>query len=90
MPAEQTGQETPNVQRCARPGIWLNQIPIQLFANDIADILERVTPVFEIMRMAAKTEREIAELLSNILDERLQNLGVFVQHLSAHNDLREG
>jgi hypothetical protein len=26
-PAEQTGQETPNVQRCARPGIWLNQIP---------------------------------------------------------------
>jgi hypothetical protein len=63
---------------------------VPVFAIYIADILERVTPVFEIMRMAAKTEREIAELLSNILDERLQNLGVFVQYLSAHNDLREG
>ncbi|MFO7622998.1 MAG: hypothetical protein R6V73_01505 [Anaerolineales bacterium] len=90
MPAEQTGQETPNVQLCARPGIWLNRIPIQLFATDITDILVRVTPFFEIMRMAAKTEREIEELLSNILEEWLQNLGVFVQHLSAHNDLREG
>jgi hypothetical protein len=42
------------------------------------------------MRMAAKTEPEITELFSNILEERLQNLGVFVQYLSAHNDLREG
>jgi hypothetical protein len=42
------------------------------------------------MRMAAKTEPEITELISNILEERLQNLGVFVQYLSAHNDLREG
>jgi hypothetical protein len=42
------------------------------------------------MRMAAKTEPEIAELLANILGERLRNLGVFVQHLSANVTLRDG
>jgi AcrR family transcriptional regulator len=86
-------QSIPLLQRPGPKSVLQEMDPtrqIQLFATDIADILERVTPVFEIMRMAAKTEREIAELLSNILEERLQNLGVFVQHLSAHNDLREG
>ncbi len=65
-------------------------LQIHLFATDITDILERVAPVFEIMRMAAKTEPEIAELLANILGERLHNLGVFVQHLSAKTTLRDG
>lgn len=60
------------------------------FANDITDILERVAPVFEIMRMAAKTEPEIADLLKNILEERFDNLGKFVQNLSSHGSLREG
>jgi hypothetical protein len=63
---------------------------LHLFAQDIAGILERVSPVFEIMRMAAKTEPEIAELLKNLLEERLRNLAKFVQHLSAHSALRQG
>ncbi len=63
---------------------------VQLFARDIAGILERVAPLFEIMRMAAKTEPEIAGLLKSLLEERRRNLGVFVQHLSAHARLRSG
>jgi AcrR family transcriptional regulator len=63
---------------------------IHLFAVDIAGILERVAPVFEIMRMAAKTEPEIAEMLKHILGERLHNLGRFVQHVSANTNLRDG
>ena len=42
------------------------------------------------MRMAAKTEPDIAELLRNLLETRLHNLATFVQNLSAHGPLREG
>lgn len=34
-----------------------------MFAYGISEILERAAPLFELMRMAAKTESEIAELL---------------------------
>jgi hypothetical protein len=66
------------------------QIDVRLFAVDIAGILERVAPVFEIMRAAAKTEPDIAELLSKLHEERLQNLATVVQRLSAYSALREG
>lgn len=62
---------------------------IYRFAADITDILERVTPIFEIMRMAAKTEAEIAEMLAGLLQQRLHNLGIFVQYLSANAELRD-
>ena len=39
--------------------------------------------------MAAKTEPDIAEMLNNILKERLHNLGIFVQHASANSNLRD-
>jgi AcrR family transcriptional regulator len=57
---------------------------LHLFAQDISMILERTTPIFEIMRSAAKTEPDIADLLQNILRERLRNMVLFVQHLSEH------
>jgi TetR/AcrR family transcriptional regulator of autoinduction and epiphytic fitness len=63
---------------------------LHLFAEDIAGILTRVAPIFEIMRVAAKTEPDIAELLKNLLEERLRNLTAVVQSLSAHGPLREG
>jgi len=61
---------------------------LRLFAQDIAMILERVAPVMEIMRCAAKTESEIADLLKNLLEERLQNLTMFVRNLSSHHPIR--
>jgi TetR/AcrR family transcriptional regulator, regulator of autoinduction and epiphytic fitness len=61
---------------------------LQLFAEDISTILERVAPVFEIMRAAAKTEPDIAALLRNLLAERLRNLTVVAQRLAAHAALR--
>lgn len=65
-------------------------VQVHRFASDIAGILARVAPVFEIMRTAAKTEPEIAELLESILAERLHNIGIFVQHVSDHGPLRAG
>jgi AcrR family transcriptional regulator len=63
---------------------------LQMFARDIADILERVAPLFEVLRMAAKTEVDIAELLQNLLAERMHNMEVFVGQLAAHSPLRQG
>jgi TetR/AcrR family transcriptional regulator of autoinduction and epiphytic fitness len=61
-----------------------------LFSAGIARIMGRAAPVFEIMRSAAKTEPEIAELLQNLLEERLQNLTFFVRSLAANGRLRDG
>ena len=86
-------QPIPLLQRSGPQSVLQEKDPIRqinLFAADITGILDRVAPVFEIMRMAAKTEPEIAELLANILEERLRNLGVFVQHVSQNTNLRDG
>lgn len=65
-------------------------VQVRRFAEDISSILERVAPLFEVMRMAAKTEPEIAEMLQGILGERRRNLAVFVNNLAAHTPLRAG
>jgi AcrR family transcriptional regulator len=62
---------------------------LHLFAHDISTILERMAPIFEIMRLAAKTEPDIADLLQNLLRERLHNMEIFVQSLSKHGLLRD-
>ncbi len=41
---------------------------IELFSADITQILERVAPLFPILRTAAKTEPEIADLLHGLLE----------------------
>lgn len=63
---------------------------IQLFAEDISHILARVAPLFEVMRMAAKREPDIADLLAGLLAQRLGNMTEFVQSLAGHSPLREG
>lgn len=63
---------------------------LELFAADISGILARVAPVFAVVRMAAKTEPEIAELLAGLLEERLANMTQFVQSVASRSGLREG
>ncbi len=63
---------------------------LHLFAQDISTILEHIAPIFEIVRCAAKTEPDIADLLQAILGQRLHNIEIFVQRLSANGSLREG
>ncbi|MFZ0547302.1 MAG: TetR/AcrR family transcriptional regulator [Candidatus Promineifilaceae bacterium] len=81
------------LQRSGPQSVFREKEPINqinLFAVDITNILERIAPIFDIMRTAAKTEPEIADMLKNLLEERLQNLGRFVQHVAANGRLREG
>jgi len=65
-------------------------VKLHRFAEDISDILERVAPLFAVMRAAAKSEPEIAALLAERLEARFQNLKAFVQNLMAHTTLRAG
>jgi AcrR family transcriptional regulator len=61
---------------------------IQLFAHDMAAIMEQVGPLFGVMRGAATAEPEIASLLAGLLNTRHENLRIFVQWLQHHGPLR--
>jgi hypothetical protein len=50
--------------------------------------MERVGPVFGIMRTAAETEPDIAALLRGILEERMQGMAQFVRWLAGNGRLR--
>lgn len=63
---------------------------LMFFARDIARILHRAAPVFEILRIAAKTEPEIAELVQRLLRERLANMNMVAKSVAANGLLRKG
>jgi AcrR family transcriptional regulator len=63
---------------------------LAMFARGVTQILSRAAPVFEIMRGAAKTEPEIANLVERLTKERLQNMTKVAEHLAANGPLREG
>jgi TetR/AcrR family transcriptional regulator of autoinduction and epiphytic fitness len=63
---------------------------IELFVYDIFKIMSRVAPIFDIMRVAAKTEPEIAEMLQNILNARVQGMMAFIRAFVKNGPLRDG
>jgi AcrR family transcriptional regulator len=63
---------------------------VTMFAKDITEILSRAAPLFEVMRVAAKTEPEIASLVQRLLKERLQNMTMVAKSIAANGVLREG
>ncbi len=63
---------------------------VMMFSQGITEILARAAQLFEVVRSAAMTEKEIADLLQNLLKERLENMTTFVMHLASNGGLREG
>lgn len=61
---------------------------IAMFAHDITEIMERVSPVFEVMRTAAPAEPAIAALLDGLLHKRLEGMRFFVDALARNGPLR--
>jgi hypothetical protein len=61
---------------------------VRMFAHGIREIMERMSPIFEILRVAAKTEPDIALLLQRLLQERLQGMLFFVQAVRTNGPLR--
>lgn len=66
------------------------QRQIMMFSSGITEIMARAAPIFEIMRSAAKTEKDIADLLQNLLSERLENMATFAGHVASNGGLRDG
>lgn len=66
------------------------QRQLRSFAHGIGGVIARMSPIFEIMRTAAKTEPEIADLLQHLLAERLQNMIQVVEWVAANGALRDG
>lgn len=64
-------------------------LQIQYFARDMQEIMGRMAPIFEIMRVAAKTEPDIAELLRHILESRVHGMEAFIKYLIANGSLRK-
>jgi AcrR family transcriptional regulator len=63
---------------------------LRMMARGITTIMERAAPVLEIMRIAAKTEPDVAYLLNHILQERWQNIEIAIQRIATNGQLREG
>jgi TetR/AcrR family transcriptional regulator, regulator of autoinduction and epiphytic fitness len=66
------------------------RLQVALFADDMYENMSRVAPLFDLMRAAAKSEPEIAEMLQSILDSRLQGMMDFVRALLQNGPLRSG
>ena len=62
---------------------------IQYFASDMAEIMGRVAPLFEVMRSAAKNEPDIAIMLQKMLSERVEGMKVFIRALMFNGPLRD-
>lgn len=61
---------------------------LRLFAADIVGRLERAAPLVTVVAGAARSEAELAELLSRLHADRLKNLRVFVDALARNGPLR--
>lgn len=62
---------------------------IQMFARDIQEIMGRMAPIFGIMRVAAKTEPDISEMLQHILESRVHGMEEFIKYITANGSLQE-
>ena len=58
--------------------------------RELQRVMVRASPVFEVMRMAAKTEPEIDARLKHLYQERLDNMITVVKSVAANGPLRDG
>ena len=62
---------------------------IKKFASDMYTIMQRMSPLFALLRSTAKTDPEIMALLNKLLMERLGGMSFFVNQLSRIGPLKE-
>jgi AcrR family transcriptional regulator len=60
------------------------------FSQGITEIMSRAAPIFEVIRIAAKTEPEISQRMTHLYKERMENMKTFVHHVAANGPLRDG
>jgi AcrR family transcriptional regulator len=63
---------------------------IHRFAHDVAGIMERVSPLLEVLGNAALAEPDMAELNDSVLSERLRHLKTFARAVRRNGAFRDG
>ena len=58
-----------------------------MFSEGVYKIMSRMSPIFDVMRTAAKTESDIATMREQILLERRNGMAHFVRAVAAHGSL---
>lgn len=61
---------------------------IRLFADDMAHISERVRPIFEMLRVAAAVETEVAPVYREMEEQRARNMRQAVEWIASNGPLR--
>ena len=59
------------------------------FAADIAERVERVRPIDDVLRSAAAIDLEIADLRARMQENRFTKMGVFTERLATLGPLRD-
>ena len=62
---------------------------IKKFASDIYTIMQRMSPVFALLRSTARTDPEIMALMNKLLMERLDGMSFFVNQLNRIGPMKE-
>jgi len=65
------------------------RLQVRALAMGIAEVMSRAAPIFEVTRIAAKTEPEIARRIRQLYRERLGNMVTFVRQIAANGPLHE-
>jgi AcrR family transcriptional regulator len=63
---------------------------LALFVTDLCGVQERVVPTYEVLKSAARTEPDVAELLTRMQSKRYANLSVVPARLEELGALRPG
>lgn len=63
---------------------------IDAFSADIAELLARVAPILAVVRSAAETDRDMADLYSDLHKSRRRNLSMLTAALAEKGALRPG
>jgi AcrR family transcriptional regulator len=79
--------ERANVQAVSQEHDQRRQL--QMFAQVVANNLDQVSAVFEIMTDAAKTEPDLDRIIQKLNKQRLENMMFAVQQIAANGPFRE-
>ena len=63
---------------------------LELFVDHLSQVQERVIPMYEVMKSAARSEPDVAELLASTQAGRLSNVGAVPARLAELGALRPG
>lgn len=80
--------QRPNVQAVAQEHDQRRQI--QMFAQVVANNLDQVAAVFEIMTDAARIEPDFDRIIQQLNKQRLEHMTLAVQQIAANGPFREG